>query len=124
MHLQSEGKLHLHTSSLRILNDFRWSISLFCFIVYFIFVFIAFMNRPFSITTMVLTNSSIYYWDMKSTIDPAFLDFSVNPSLQNMYSPRPVNSYKEFSALPQFCDFRFTNLYFKPIMDTNRSGVI
>ena len=33
----------------------RWSISLVCFVIYALLVFIAFMNRPFSVTTSVLS---------------------------------------------------------------------
>uniref|UniRef100_A0AC35FG89 Uncharacterized protein n=1 Tax=Panagrolaimus sp. PS1159 TaxID=55785 RepID=A0AC35FG89_9BILA len=50
----------------------HWSISLFCFVIYFAFVSTAFMNRPFSQTTSILTEDAIWMLPntMEALIDP------------------------------------------------------
>uniref|UniRef100_A0AC34FXP7 ANK_REP_REGION domain-containing protein n=1 Tax=Panagrolaimus sp. ES5 TaxID=591445 RepID=A0AC34FXP7_9BILA len=62
----------------------HWSISLFCFVVYFIFVSLAFMNRPFAQTTSVETDDAIWL---------------IPGSIQALLDPDKVNKekYKELA---------------------------
>uniref|UniRef100_A0A914YX26 Ion transport domain-containing protein n=1 Tax=Panagrolaimus superbus TaxID=310955 RepID=A0A914YX26_9BILA len=58
-----------------------WTKSLICFVIYFIFLSMAFMTRPFSLTTSVLMGDSIYILPgtIQPMIDPKYVNFTLVP---------------------------------------------
>uniref|UniRef100_A0A914PUQ5 ANK_REP_REGION domain-containing protein n=1 Tax=Panagrolaimus davidi TaxID=227884 RepID=A0A914PUQ5_9BILA len=58
-----------------------WTKSLICFVIYFIFLSMAFMNRPFSLTTSVVMNDSIYVLPGETApmIDPRAVNWTLVP---------------------------------------------
>uniref|UniRef100_A0AC34FQI7 ANK_REP_REGION domain-containing protein n=1 Tax=Panagrolaimus sp. ES5 TaxID=591445 RepID=A0AC34FQI7_9BILA len=58
-----------------------WTKSLICFVIYFIFLSMAFMFRPFSLTTSVVMGDAIYILpgSIQPIIDPKFVNFTLVP---------------------------------------------
>uniref|UniRef100_A0A7E4VGL2 Ion_trans domain-containing protein n=1 Tax=Panagrellus redivivus TaxID=6233 RepID=A0A7E4VGL2_PANRE len=70
----------------------RWAISLSCFVFYCCFVFVAFMSRPFSMTTSVITDGKIVYNEGHTYLDNetyAVLLYSDPTAAQTLVSVAP-----------------------------------